>query len=163
MADVLPLGVTSSAAVRSLVFSPIGCIVNDIALFSCVQELMAAGRGSGRASTIHVAVCGLTSASFSGLTGQGAGKSCLCNRFVRPKMDDFRDNHPSVLNHSDFGSNVINNIHFLYWGEKVVGLEDGQDVRFQARRRRGSLALMLMSRSARDGIANIQSQLIMKT
>ena len=89
---------------------------------------------SGRkSSTICVAVCGLTSSSYPGLSGQGAGKSYLCNRFVRPKKDDLRLNHPSVLNHSEFGTNVINNTHFLYWGEKVVGLEDGQDVTFQVR------------------------------
>ena len=88
---------------------------------------------SRRHSTISVAVCGLTSSSYPGLSGQGAGKSCLCNRFVRPKKDDLKLNHHSVLNHSDFGTNVINNTHFLYWGEKVVGLEDGQDVTFQVR------------------------------
>ena len=88
---------------------------------------------SRKSSTICVAVCGLTSSSYPGLSGQGAGKSCLCNRFVRPKMDDLKLNHPSVLNHSEFGTNVINNTHFLYWGEKVVGLEDGQDVTFQVR------------------------------
>ena len=89
---------------------------------------------SGRkSSTICVAVCGLTSSSYPGLSGQGAGKSYLCNRFVRPKKDDLKLNHPSVLNHSEFGTNVINNTHFLYWGEKVVGLEDGQDVTFQVR------------------------------
>ena len=88
---------------------------------------------SRKSSTICVAVCGLTSSSYPGLSGQGAGKSYLCNRFVRPKMDDLKLNHPSVLNHSEFGTNVINNTHFLYWGEKVVGLEDGQDVTFQVR------------------------------
>jgi len=92
-----------------------------------------AGRGAGKASIIRVAVCGLTSSSYPGLSGQGAGKSCLCNRFVRPKKDDLKLNHTSVLNHSEFGTNVINNTHFLYWGEKVVGLEDGQDVTFQVR------------------------------
>jgi len=95
-----------------------------------------AGRGAGKASIIRVAVCGLTSSSYPGLSGQGAGKSCLCNRFVRPKKDDLKLNHTSVLNHSEFGTNVINNTHFLYWGEKVVGLEDGQDVTFQVRKGR---------------------------
>lgn len=78
-------------------------------------------------------MCGLTSSAFPTFTGYGAGKSCLCNRFIRPKRDDLRLNHTkaSVLNHSEFGSVVINNSHFLYWGEKMVGLEDGQEVRFQ--------------------------------
>jgi len=92
-----------------------------------------AGRGAGKASTIRVAVCGLTSSSYPGLSGPGAGKSCLCNRFVRPKKDDLKLNHTSVLNRSEFDTNVINNTHFLYWGEKVVRLEDGQDVTFQVR------------------------------
>ena len=87
-----------------------------------------------RPSTICVAVCGLTSSSYPGLSGQGAGKSCLCNRFVHPKKDDLRLNHHSVLNRSEFGTNVINDTHFLYWGEKVVVLEDGQDVTFQVRK-----------------------------
>ena len=43
-------------------------------------------------------------------------------------------NHHSVLNRSEFDTNVINYTHFLYWGEKVVGLEDGQDVTFQVRK-----------------------------
>lgn len=81
--------------------------------------------------TIRVAVCGLTSSTFAGLSGQGAGKSCLCNRFIRPKRDDLHLDQTSVLNHSEFGSNIINNTHFLYWGEKSLGLEDGQDVVFQ--------------------------------
>ena len=83
-----------------------------------------------RGSVINVVVCGLTTSSFQGLAGQGAGKSYLCNRFVRPKHDDLKD-HTSVYNNSDYGSNIINQDHFLYWGQKVVGLEDGQDVMFQ--------------------------------
>ena len=93
-----------------------------------------AGQRSLRSSTICVAVCGLTSSSYPGLSGQGSGKSYLCNRFVRPKKDDLRLNHPSVLNRSEFDTNVINSTHFLYWGEKVVMLEDGQDVTFQVRK-----------------------------
>ncbi len=85
---------------------------------------------SKKGSVINVVVCGLTTASFQGLTGQGAGKSYLCNRFVRPKHDELRE-HTSVLNNSDFGSNIINQNHFLYWGGKTVGLEDGQEVTIQ--------------------------------
>ncbi len=85
---------------------------------------------SKKGSVINVVVCGLTTASFQGLTGQGAGKSYLCNRFVRPKYDELRE-HTSVLNNSDFGSNIINQNHFLYWGGKTVGLEDGQEVTIQ--------------------------------
>lgn len=84
-----------------------------------------------KAPCLHVAVCGLTSSSYPGLVGQGAGKSFLCNRFVRPRQDDLKEGHTNVLNHSDFGSNVVNNQHFLYWGQKVIAMEDGQDVAFQ--------------------------------
>ena len=85
----------------------------------------------GKVPVIHVVVCGLTSSSFQGLSGQGAGKSVLCNRFIRPNQDDLRLEHNSVLNLSEFGSNVINNTHFLYWGEKSAGMDDGQTVKFQ--------------------------------
>ena len=87
---------------------------------------------SKKLPVISVAVCGLTSSSFTGMSGQGAGKSCLCNRFVRPKRDDLCLNHSSIMTNSDFGSSVVNNIHFLYWGEKVAALEDGS-VAFQVK------------------------------
>ena len=87
---------------------------------------------------IRVAVCGLISSSYSGLSGQGAGKSCLCNRFVQSSQDKFNQTHNSVLNLSEFGSNVINYTHFVYWGEKVTTLEDGQEVKFQVSPRAGT-------------------------
>ena len=95
--------------------------------------------GKGKVPVIHVVVCGLTSSSFQGMSGQGAGKSVLCNRFIRPNQDDLRLEHNTVLNLSEFGSNVINNTHFLYWGEKLAGMDDGQTVRFQVNceRKRG--------------------------
>ena len=93
--------------------------------------------GKGKVPVIHVVVCGLTSSSFQGLSGQGAGKSVLCNRFIRPNHDELRLEHNSVLNLSEFGSNVINNTHFLYWGEKSAGMDDGQTVKFQVREREG--------------------------
>ena len=82
-------------------------------------------------SNINVVVCGLTSSSFQGMSGPGAGKSVLCNRFIRPNQDDLRLEHSTVLNLSEFGSNVINNTHFLYWGEKSVVTDNGQTLRFQ--------------------------------
>ena len=91
---------------------------------------MATGK-AGKISVMRVAVCGLTSCSFNGLLGQGAGKSCLCNRFIQTTHDKFNKDHTSVLNLSEFGSNVINNTHFLYWGERLTALEDGQDIKFQ--------------------------------
>uniref|UniRef100_A0A8C4R9U1 Rho GTPase activating protein 5 n=1 Tax=Eptatretus burgeri TaxID=7764 RepID=A0A8C4R9U1_EPTBU len=47
----------------------------------------------------------------------GVGKSCLCNRFVRPRADDFYETHTSLISQSDFGGRVVNNDQFLYWGE----------------------------------------------
>lgn len=99
--------------------------------------------GKGKVPVIHVVVCGLTSSSFQGLSGQGAGKSVLCNRFIRPNQDDLRLQHNSVLNLSEFGSNVINNTHFLYWGEKSAGMDDGQTVKFQVRE--NNFCLMLFN------------------
>ena len=81
-------------------------------------------------STIRVAVCGLTSSIKN---SHGSGKSCLCNRFVQPAHDELHMDHTSVLNLSEFGSSIINNTHFLYWGEKVTVLEDGQQIKFQVR------------------------------
>lgn len=81
----------------------------------------------------QIAVCGLTSSVYMHRSqqGQGAGKSLLCNRFVRPNFDDLLHNHPSVLNHSDYGGTVVNNTHFLYWGEKCVGMDNGEEVKIQ--------------------------------
>ncbi|XP_064634058.1 rho GTPase-activating protein 190-like isoform X4 [Lineus longissimus] len=59
----------------------------------------------------------------------GVGKSCLCNRFMRPLADDYHTDHISVLSQSDFGGRVVNNDHFLYWGE-VTKIEDGLDFTF---------------------------------
>ncbi|XP_028839327.1 rho GTPase-activating protein 35 [Denticeps clupeoides] len=59
----------------------------------------------------------------------GVGKSCLCNRFVRPSADDFHLDHTSVLSTSDFGGRVVNNDHFLFWGEVGRVLEEGTDCR----------------------------------
>ena len=100
--------------------------------------------GKGKVPVIHVVVCGLTSSSFQGLSGQGAGKSVLCNRFIRPNQDDLRLQHNSVLNLSEFGSNVINNTHFLYWGEKSAGMDDGQTVKFQVRGNRNAPSKLIL-------------------
>ena len=56
----------------------------------------------------------------------------MCNRFVRPKKDDLCLSHTSLMTHSEFGSGVINNRHFLFWGEKTVDLDD-RPVSFQVR------------------------------
>ncbi|XP_061607083.1 rho GTPase-activating protein 35 [Phyllopteryx taeniolatus] len=59
----------------------------------------------------------------------GVGKSCLCNRYVRPSADDFYLDHTSVLSTSDFGGRVVNNDHFLFWGEVARLLEEGPECR----------------------------------
>eukprot|EP00794_Sanderia_malayensis_P016836 gene16836-18534_t len=56
----------------------------------------------------------------------GVGKSCLCNRFVRPAQDDYCDNHSSVYSPSDFSGSVINNDHFLFWGSVSKIVEDSE-------------------------------------
>ncbi|XP_073433939.1 rho GTPase-activating protein 5 [Dendrobates tinctorius] len=57
----------------------------------------------------------------------GVGKSCLCNRYVRPKADEYYHEHTSVLSTIDFGGRVVNNDHFLYWGDVTQVGEDGVD------------------------------------
>ncbi|XP_046620253.1 rho GTPase-activating protein 190 isoform X2 [Neodiprion virginianus] len=79
---------------------------------------------------INVAVVGLSGTEKD--KGQlGVGKSCLCNRFMRSLSDDYSVDHISVLSQSDFSGRVVNNDHFLYWGEVVKSSEDGTDFQFQ--------------------------------
>ncbi|XP_075568584.1 rho GTPase-activating protein 5 [Pelecanus crispus] len=59
----------------------------------------------------------------------GVGKSCLCNRFVRSKADEYYPEHTSVLSTIDFGGRVVNNDHFLYWGDVTQSGEDGIECR----------------------------------
>lgn len=78
----------------------------------------------GEARSVNIAVVGL-----SGLDRDqafyGVGKSCLCNRFVRPLADEYITEHSSVFSSSDFGGRVLNNDHFLYWGSTTKTSEDG--------------------------------------
>ncbi|XP_055713098.1 rho GTPase-activating protein 190 isoform X4 [Phlebotomus papatasi] len=60
----------------------------------------------------------------------GVGKSCLCNRFVRPLTDDYFIDHISVLSQSDFSGRVVNNDHFLYWGDVKKTSDEGVDYVF---------------------------------
>ncbi|XP_014212996.1 rho GTPase-activating protein 190 [Copidosoma floridanum] len=85
-------------------------------------------RKNDNLKSINVAVVGL-----SGNEGSvGVGKSCLCNRFMRSHSDDYSVDHISVLSQSDFSGRVVNNDHFLYWGEVVKPMEDGStDYSFQ--------------------------------
>ncbi|XP_003228084.1 rho GTPase-activating protein 35 [Anolis carolinensis] len=85
--------------------------------------MMMARKQDVRIPTYNISVVGLSGTEKE--KGQcGIGKSCLCNRFVRPRADDFHLDHTSVLSTSDFGGRVVNNDHFLYWGEVVRSLED---------------------------------------
>lgn len=63
------------------------------------------------------------------LAGVGVGKSCLCNRFIHPLEDKYYEEHISVLSQSDFAGRVINNDHFLYWGE-VTKTDEGNNFTF---------------------------------
>ncbi|KAA0711269.1 Rho GTPase-activating protein 5 [Triplophysa tibetana] len=59
----------------------------------------------------------------------GVGKSCLCNRYLRPSADCYYSEHTSVLSTIDFGGRVVNNDHFLYWGEVFHRGDDGLECR----------------------------------
>ncbi|KRX23988.1 Rho GTPase-activating protein 5 [Trichinella nelsoni] len=61
----------------------------------------------------------------------GVGKSCLCNRFVRPLEDDYCAEHISALSPVDFGGRVVNNDHWLYWGERSMLVESGAELAFR--------------------------------
>ncbi|CAH8623340.1 unnamed protein product [Dicrocoelium dendriticum] len=59
-----------------------------------------------------------------------SGKSCLCNRFALPHPDFYREDHSSVLSAADFGGEVVNFEHWLYWG-CVTRRIDGCTVNFR--------------------------------
>ncbi|XP_054279717.1 rho GTPase-activating protein 190 isoform X3 [Macrosteles quadrilineatus] len=61
----------------------------------------------------------------------GIGKSCLCNRFMRSLADDYSVDHISVLSQTDFSGRVVNNDHFLYWGEVSKVTDEGYELQFQ--------------------------------
>lgn len=79
--------------------------------------------------TFNVAVVGL-SGTEKEKGSTGVGKSCLCNRFIRPLADDYYTDHISVLSQTDFSGRVVNNDHFLYWGEVTKTSEEGTDFSF---------------------------------
>ena len=62
---------------------------------------------------------------------QGVGKSCLCNRFVRPEAYSETE-HNSIMDEEKWMKNsVFNGDHFIYWGAANKHLHDGTKVRFQ--------------------------------
>uniref|UniRef100_A0A7G3AVT8 Putative rho gtpase-activating protein 5 n=1 Tax=Lutzomyia longipalpis TaxID=7200 RepID=A0A7G3AVT8_LUTLO len=78
---------------------------------------------------INVSIVGMSGTEKE--RGQiGVGKSCLCNRFVRPLNDDYFIDHISVLSQSDFSGRVVNNDHFLYWGDVKKTSDEGVDYVF---------------------------------
>ncbi|XP_062601720.1 rho GTPase-activating protein 190-like isoform X2 [Saccostrea cucullata] len=78
--------------------------------------------------TYNVSVIGL-SGSESVKGAVGVGKSCLCNRFINDVADKYHTEHISVLSQSDFAGRVINNDHFLYWGE-TTKTDEGNNFTF---------------------------------
>uniref|UniRef100_A0A3Q1G6X1 Rho GTPase-activating protein 35 n=1 Tax=Acanthochromis polyacanthus TaxID=80966 RepID=A0A3Q1G6X1_9TELE len=89
---------------------------------------MMAKKQDARSPIYNLIVVGLSGTEKE--KGQcGVGKSCLCNRFVRPSADDFYLDHTSVLSTSDFGGRVVNNDHFLFWGEVSRVLDEGPECR----------------------------------
>lgn len=51
---------------------------------------------------------------------EGSGKSCLCCRLTHPAVDDYIDDHPSLLALHEFESKVVCTDSFLYWGTKEL-------------------------------------------
>ena len=85
---------------------------------------------TGPAKLLSVAVIGLSGGEKE-KGSMGVGKSCLCNRFVQPLADDYSVDHISVFSQSDFSGRVVNNDHFLYWGDIVKTNEEGMDFHIQ--------------------------------
>ncbi|XP_066925474.1 rho GTPase-activating protein 5-like [Clytia hemisphaerica] len=56
----------------------------------------------------------------------GVGKSCFCNRLVRPAQDEYYTDHASVFSTSDFVGTVLNSDHFLYWGTAERNIENAE-------------------------------------
>ncbi|KAG7253359.1 hypothetical protein CRUP_020764, partial [Coryphaenoides rupestris] len=83
-----------------------------------------------RPLTLAISVVGL-SGTEKDKGNCGVGKSCLCNRYVRADADSYYPEHTSVLSTIDFGGRVVNNDHFLYWGEVLHHGDDGLDCKIQ--------------------------------
>lgn len=84
---------------------------------------------SKESRTFNISVVGL-SGTEKDKGASGIGKSCLCNRFIRPKADDYHTEHITILSQIDFSGRVVNNDHFLYWGKATKTTEEGQDYVF---------------------------------
>ncbi|XP_071750033.1 rho GTPase-activating protein 190 isoform X5 [Lepeophtheirus salmonis] len=80
----------------------------------------------------------LTSISVIGLSGSekekgsvGTGKSCLINRFIQPTADNYGVDHISCFSQSDFCGRVVNNDHFLFWGDVLKLNDEGTEFHIQ--------------------------------
>ncbi|XP_052784164.1 uncharacterized protein LOC128219989 isoform X2 [Mya arenaria] len=69
--------------------------------------------------TMNINVVGLSSYARDVYNRFGVGKSCLCNRFMRPSADDYITNHRSRISFADFYGSAVYKNHFLYWGEST--------------------------------------------
>ncbi|XP_064421040.1 rho GTPase-activating protein 5 isoform X2 [Latimeria chalumnae] len=94
------------------------------------RRIMMAKNKEPRPPAYSISVVGL-SGTEKDKGNCGVGKSCLCNRYVRPKADEYYPEHTSVLSTIDFGGRVVNNDHFLYWGEVAYSGEDGVECKIQ--------------------------------
>ena len=86
-------------------------------------------QGGGR--TINVCVVGLCGYDITEKCLYGVGKSNFCNRFVRPRQDEYYPDHTSMFSTSDFVGSVLNNDHFLYWGTVEKTFEEHATVTFR--------------------------------
>ena len=76
--------------------------------------------GSTAHNVVNVAVVGLSGREKG---KSGVGKSCLCARFMYKLQDEYKKNdYRSEISYQDFGTKVISNEHFIYWGEREVEL-----------------------------------------
>ncbi|XP_054161510.1 rho GTPase-activating protein 190-like isoform X4 [Oppia nitens] len=87
-----------------------------------------------KTETSHYKIINIAVVGLSGTEKEkgclGVGKSCLCNRFIRPSEDDYNPDHISVLSQTDFSGRIINNEHWLYWGETTKTSDEGYELAF---------------------------------
>ena len=87
-------------------------------------------RGSD-VSHVAVHVAGLSGSRPSRY--KGAGKSCLCHRFIHPSEADYVKEHSSVLSLAEFESEVILGEHSVYWGSRVLAFRGKKKAECKAR------------------------------
>ena len=68
--------------------------------------------------------------SDDGSSFGGVGKSCLCNRFIKPEA--YTETHDSLVSAKKWSEDpAITGDHFLFWGATTRHLTDGSKARFQ--------------------------------